>query len=124
MRRKGFREAEILKEQKMKNEIARKQWIEVLGVLGICAGALIFFFAAYCHAVGLLGGREMNVEDIYVELKAANMLLFYATQPEEAAAQTAFINAAKHRIWDLMTELQKVVNDDEKRMGEEVHSED
>lgn len=54
MRRRGFRESEILKEQKMKEAVVRKQWAEVFGVLAICGGAIVFFFMTYAHMVGAL----------------------------------------------------------------------
>ena len=54
MRRRGFRESEILKEQKMKEAVVRKQWAEVFGVLAICGGAIVFFFMTYAHAMGVL----------------------------------------------------------------------
>ena len=54
MRRKGFYEAQLQREQKMKEAVVRKQWAEVLGVLAICGGAIVFFFMTYAHAMGVL----------------------------------------------------------------------
>ncbi len=54
MRRQGHLERAYHKEQAIKQQIARKQWLEVIGVLAIGGGAVTFFFIALCHAMGVL----------------------------------------------------------------------
>ena len=54
MRRKGHAERQYEADQKMKNEIAKKQWMEVFVVLAIFGGAITFLFIGIANAMGVL----------------------------------------------------------------------